>query len=73
MDNVSWDPLERLLKALSLDEVIDIKVLKRYAGLPNLVIQDVTGINITSIVESTVEQIIEQTDSVIPETVIIKI
>ena len=46
-DNLAWDSLERLVEALSLDEVIDVKVLKNYASYPNLLIQDVTGVNIT--------------------------
>ena len=46
-DNFAWGPLERLLGALSLDDVIDVDVLKKYATYPNLIIQDVTGVNIT--------------------------
>ena len=71
-DNIAWEPLERLLEALSLDEVIDIDVLKKYAANPNLVLQDVTGINITKIIEEVVDQILETT-SIVPETVNISI
>jgi translation elongation factor EF-4 len=62
--NIAWDAIEDLLAQFGLTNIIDLPAIKAFAEEientlenPNLLIQDLTGINITAIVEDIISQI----------------
>ena len=60
---IAWDAIERLLAAFGLTEVLDVQVAKEFVQSiedtlmdPEALIEDVTGVNITAVVETAIEE-----------------
>ena len=67
-DRIAWDSFKQLISALGLDGIIDVDAIQAFSEQieetienPQTLLADVTGVNITAIVESALDQIPDPT------------